>query len=233
MRWIETLAADSATLHVYLREIAKFPRLTIEQERALGHRIRQRSDDEALKTLVEANLRFVVSYAKRYRDLGVPLLDLIHEGNLGLIEGARRFDPDRHVKVISCAVWWIRQSIMHLLAESSRASALQGKVAGAVARFGRDVSTLHGKLEHAPTMLEIDDESTRDAIVQELESAMVDLDPKERQVMRLRYGLHGGDAWTLRQLGDRLRVSRGRIRQIESRALQKVRRHKTLRSHLN
>lgn len=285
MRRIETLAADAGTLQAYLRAIAKFPRLTAEDERALGRRIQHEGEAAALQSLVESNLRFVVSYAKRYRHLGVPFLDLIHEGNLGLIEAARRFDPERNVKFITYAVWWIRQSIMHLLSECSRAYSLPPKVSGAAARFGRQVAALQAELEHPPTTQEIvegleiseddaqammalqsedislsqrvwmhgahgegveladtltdhaadpiDAELTRDALVQELESAMGDLDPKERQVMRLRYALHGGEPWTLQQIGDRLRLSRERIRQIEARAIQKLRRRKSLRSYLN
>ena len=283
MRRLETLASDSATLQAYLREIAKFPRLTVEEERELGRRIREGDDERATTSLVEGNLRFVVSYAKRYRNLGVPFLDLIHEGNLGLIEAARRFDPERNVKFITYAVWWIRQSIVHLLSESTRAFSLPTKVSGAAARFGRQVAALHAQLEHTPTtqeiadqldiseedaqtmmrlqgddvslsdriwthgtegvelgetlpdqaMHEVDDDLTREALVTELEAAMGELDPKERQVMRLRFGLHDDEPWTLQQIGDRLRLSRERIRQIESRAMQKLRRRKNLRSYLN
>ena len=92
---------DSSALQAYLRAISALPRLSAEDERALGERIQSASDPEALRRLVEGNLRFVVSYAKRYRGLGVPFLDLIHEGNLGLIEAARRFDPNRNVKFFS------------------------------------------------------------------------------------------------------------------------------------
>jgi RNA polymerase primary sigma factor len=88
---------DGETLSAYLREIAKLPRVTVDEERALGLRIRDDGDEIALTRLVEANLRFVVSYAKRYRGLGVSFLDLIHQGNLGLIEAARRVDPSRNV----------------------------------------------------------------------------------------------------------------------------------------
>ncbi len=269
---------------MYLREIGKFPRLAPEQERDLGRRIQQAGDDDALKTLVESNLRFVVSYAKRYRNLGVAFLDLIHEGNLGLIEAARRFDPERNVKFITYGVWWVRQSIMHLLSESSRVYSLPTKVSGAAVRFGRQVAALQNQLEHVPTTEEIadeleiseedaqalmllqaddvslsdrvwiqggsdgteladtlqdeavhqiEDDLTRDALVQELESAMEALNPKERQIMRLRYGLYDDEPCTLQEIGQRLRLSRERIRQIESRAMQKLRRRKNLRSYLN
>src|SRR6266516_1227602 len=109
--------SDTGTLTAYLREIAKLPRLSVEEERDLGERIQRQGDEAALTRLVECNLRFVVSYAKRYSHLGVPLLDLIHEGNLGVIEAARRFDPSRNVKFITYAVWWIREALMHMLAD--------------------------------------------------------------------------------------------------------------------
>lgn len=283
VRSIETLAAESVTLQAYLREIAKFPRLSHEEERNLGRRIRDLGESDALRQLLEANLRFVVSYATRYRNLGVPLLDLIHEGNLGLIEAARRFDPERDGKFITCAVWWIRQGIMHLLSHATR-NEVGAPPASAGPSASRQAAALQAQLEHAPiadgcadhleiadadvqammempgeaisvtdrkistaggdgveltaaitdaAMQEIEDEVTRDALVRDLESAMTELNPKERQVMRLRYGLHGGEPWTLQQIGERLLLSRERVRQIESRATQKLRRRKSLRSYLN
>src|SRR6266540_860633 len=131
---------DSGTLAAYLREIAKLPRLTVDEERALGARIQQHRDEEALSRLVEANLRFVVSYSKRYRSLGVSLLDLIHEGNLGLIEAAKRFDPTRNVKFITYAVWWIRESMMHTLSEQTRAFSFPPKLFGTLGTGAEDVS---------------------------------------------------------------------------------------------
>jgi RNA polymerase primary sigma factor len=94
---------DSGALTAYLRAIARFPRLTLDDERELAGRVQTSSDEEALRLLVESNLRFVVSCAKRYRGLGVSFLDLIHEGNLGLIEAARRFDPNRMSRTICCS----------------------------------------------------------------------------------------------------------------------------------
>jgi RNA polymerase sigma factor (sigma-70 family) len=110
---------DDDALHVHARGLAKLPRLTADEERELGRRI-QDGDQDALRRLVEATCA-VVSYTKRYRGIGVPFLDLIHEGNLGLMEAARRFDPDRNVKFITYAVWWVRQSIAHALSGQIRA----------------------------------------------------------------------------------------------------------------
>ncbi|HEV3140285.1 MAG TPA: sigma-70 family RNA polymerase sigma factor, partial [Vicinamibacterales bacterium] len=130
----------STALAAYLREISKLPRLTVDEERAVGARIRSDGDETAIARLVEANLRFVVSYAKRYRGLGVSFLDLIHEGNLGLIEAARRFDPGRNVKFITYAVWWVRESMMHVLADHTRAFSFPPRMFAALYNAGADVS---------------------------------------------------------------------------------------------
>src|SRR5438128_24856 len=119
---------DASALAAYLREISKLSRLTADEERALGARIRHDADQAAVTRLVEANLRFVVSFAKRYRGLGVAFLDLIHEGNLGLIEAAHRFDPSHNVKFITYAVWWVRESMMHVLADQTRAFSFPPKL---------------------------------------------------------------------------------------------------------
>src|SRR2546427_2054222 len=131
---------DASALAAYLREISKLSRLTADEERALGARIRHDADQAAVTRLVEANLRFVVSYAKRYRGLGVSFLDLIHEGNLGLIEAARRFDPSRNVKFITYAVWWIREALMHMLADQTRAICFPPKLFATLHRNIADVS---------------------------------------------------------------------------------------------
>src|SRR6266513_4487490 len=134
---------DADALKAYLRAIARIPRLTPEEERELATRIKTTGDEAALRQLVEGNLRFVVSYAKRYRGLGVPFLDLIHEGNLGLIEATRRFDPSRNVKFITYAVWWVREAMMHVLAEQTRAFSFPPKLFFTLHRMpggGADVS---------------------------------------------------------------------------------------------
>lgn len=149
VRKYESLASESATLHAYLREIATFPSLTRDDEQVLGHQIQQHGDQVALGRLVQANLRMVVGYAKRFRRLGVPLLDLIHEGNLGLIEAARRFDPLHNTDFQTAALWWIRQAMMHLLSEAGRVAdpTASGLLAAAVQ--GRQVEAIRVALEYA------------------------------------------------------------------------------------
>jgi RNA polymerase primary sigma factor len=271
--------AETRTLQAYLREIARFPRLSPDEERALGTRIRRDGDEQALRRLVESNLRFVVSYARHYRGLGVPFLDLIHEGNLGLLEAAARFDPGRNVKFITYAVWWVRQAIMHALSEQTRAFSVPPKLSAIAARFSRQLAALTEVLGHAPSAAEIaedleistgeadalmqirgvdrslsepvgagsedgereladllpqqnvppiEEELVRQAFIARIRAALADLDPKEREVIALRYGLADGESWTLQQIGDRLHLTRERIRQIESRAREKLRRSRKI-----
>jgi RNA polymerase primary sigma factor len=234
---------DVNTLAAYLREIAKLPRLTPDEERELGARIQQERDEAALSRLVESNLRFVVSYAKRYRGLGVSLLDLIHEGNLGLIEAAKRFDPTRNVKFITYAVWWIRESMVHVLSDQTRAFSFPPKMLAVLGTTADDVSlneplTADGSRQLGDTLAQeqvppIEDEMIHQADLDELASALGELDGKEREIVRLRFGLEDDEPRTLQEIGDRLHLSRERVRQIESRAKDKLRRSAKLRSHLN
>jgi RNA polymerase primary sigma factor len=228
------------TLHVYLRAIAKLPRVTPDEERALGRRIQASggADEDAVQRLVESNLRFVVSYAKRYRAFGVPFLDLIHEGNLGLIEAARRFDAGRNVKFITYAVWWIRQAILHLLTGETRAAS--------AASVSLDAPVGGGGDDDGPELWERLEQETeppaeaalvRRALHDQIKDALKDLDDKERQVVSLRFGLsRRDDPRTLQEIGDRLHLTRERVRQIEARAKDKLRRSSRatgLRSYLN
>jgi RNA polymerase primary sigma factor len=146
--------ASSETLKKYLHEISKLPRITPDEEKVLGDRI-QRGDKAALRKLVEANLRFVVSFAKRYRNCGLSFLDLINEGNIGLIEAAKRFNPGKNVKFITYAVWWVRQAIIHALSDQSGAFRLPQKQANLLYRIGKTISQLTIDLERAPSPDEI------------------------------------------------------------------------------
>lgn len=137
-------------LNQYLQEIAKTPRLTPERERELGARI-QENDKVALEELVKGNLRFVVSYAKRYRNAHVHFLDLINEGNIGLIHAAKKFDPNKNVKFITYAVWWIRQAILHALSEQAGAFRLPPKRANLMYRLEKAIATAMTEGSHIPT----------------------------------------------------------------------------------
>jgi RNA polymerase primary sigma factor len=126
-------------LNQYLQEIARIPRLTPEEEKELGRRVQQ-DDKAALEQLVKANLRFVVSYAKRYRNSHVLFLDLINEGNIGLMHAAKKYDPDKNVKFITYAVWWIRQAILHALSEQGGAFRLPPKRANLMYRLEKAIA---------------------------------------------------------------------------------------------
>lgn len=265
------------TLGIYLREIAATPLLTPEEEKTLGIRI-QSGDEEALWRLVEANLRFVVKVAKRYRGYGVSLQDLINEGNLGLIEAAKRFDPSRKVKFISYAVWWIRQMMLTAISNMGHPMRLPIKINNILHRVGLTTAKKTKELKRKPTAKEIADEigiglstlnsaldvsgqtislnkplnqdnelllentvvldqrpTMEDKMIQEnihemLHKAMRDLAGKEEQVLRLRFGFDEESPCSLREIGDHLGLSRERVRQIQEKALEKLRRNRKAKS---
>src|SRR6185369_11773331 len=160
---------DYDLLNQYLQEIARIPRLTPEREKELGRRVQQ-NDKVALEELVKANLRFVVSYAKRYRNAHVLFLDLINEGNIGLIHAARKFDPDKNVKFITYAVWWIRQSILHALSEQGGAFRLPPKRANLMYRLEKAIATAITAGNHIPTAEEL--AATLGVTVKEVQTLM-------------------------------------------------------------
>jgi RNA polymerase primary sigma factor len=273
---------EAEALNHYIQEIAKLPRLNPDEEKELGRRV-QNGDEEALRRLVEGNLRFVVSYVKRYRRMGVSYLDLIHEGNLGLMEAARRFDPERNVKFISYAVWWIRQAAIQALSDRHRIFSVPARLSRAfgqiekkfesesysdgtpapaevaesldvsvedvntfIAISGRDVSLSEstsedGELELAErleqeTEVPVELDLIRQAFRRRVEALLTELGPKEAEVIRLRFGLGGEEPKTLQEIGDELHLTRERIRQIENKAMNKLRRSsdaKGLRGFLN
>ncbi len=274
---------DSKNIKLYLQQIAKFSQLTVDQEKELG-RLIQNGDKDALKKMIESNLRFVVSYVKRYKGMGLGLLDLINEGNLGLIEAAKRFDPDRNVKFISYAVWWIRQAVIHALSQYSRIYNIPQKLSDQISEMKKVRSKLKKELGHEPTREEIakqmkvtqediedlellgshnvslsdkyfDDDSTeigdkikdtlspsveyeiiKGSIENQIREIIKGLDEKEALVLKLRFGLADDKTHTLQEIGDKLNLTRERIRQIEKKAMRKLARShklKQLRGYLN
>jgi RNA polymerase primary sigma factor len=145
------------SLDQYLKEISAYPLIDRDEEVRLAIEIRK-GEEAALNKLVRSNLRFVVSVAKKYQNQGVPLPDLINEGNLGLIRAAHKFDETKGIKFISYAVWWIRQAILQALAEQSRIVRVPLNRAGALHRIGRRSSTLLQELGREPTVEEIAEE---------------------------------------------------------------------------
>ena len=150
----KTKKPSDDALELYLEDISKIPRITPEEEKELGALIQQ-GDKEALDKLVRSNLRFVVAFAKKYRSGPLNLSDLIEEGNLGLIEAAKRFDPDKGVKFITYASWWIRQAIIHALGEQGRTIRLPQRQANLLYRLGRNFNQLKGTLQRNPTSDEL------------------------------------------------------------------------------
>jgi len=263
----EELSDD--TLGSYVRRIARIPLLSKEEELALGVRL-QAGDERAFRRLVEANLRFVVKVAMRYRGCGLSLLDLIHEGNLGLLEAGRRYTPEHQVKFITYAVWWIRQAMLRALAAGGSAVRLpirKARLASRIRELRADLTrerqeepsdtalaeamrlapgdlgdVLRGltpgasldsderaeehlglELSRKSVIPPADQEVMTHAFQEEVVRLLGQLKPRERTVIEMRFGLGAEDARTLEEVGQRLHLSRERIRQIEERAKQKLR----------
>ncbi len=269
-RTYEPVVGGADTLHLYLKDISRFPQLTPEQELELGVRV-QKGDEDAFRKLIESNLRFVVAMAKKYSKSGYPLHELINEGNMGLIEAASRFDPARGVRFITYASWWIRQAILAAIAHNSQIFRIPPKLKHELYRFETKVAGLTQELGHRPSVEEIsekldmkeenvrdllegvpgevslsapfgeDDELRLEDIVQDasvtpsdelliaqsfeeqLQVLLSQLDDKERLIIERRFGLCDRDPQTLAEIGAELNLSRERIRQIEERALSKLR----------
>jgi RNA polymerase primary sigma factor len=267
------------TLRMYLREISRFPQLTAEEEQELGRRVRG-GDETAFRKMIESNLRFVVAMAKKYSRSGYPLHELINEGNMGLIEAASRFDPDRGVRFITYASWWIRQAILAAIAHHGQVFSLPPKLKHEMYRFETKVSNLTQELGRRPTVEEISkqldmtEEDVRgmmggtptevslsapvgedhdmkledlledanltpvdDALItqsfhDQLEGLLGQLDEKERRIIDRRFGLHDLEPQTLAEIGADMHLSRERIRQLEERALTKLRRSRRARQLL-
>ena len=263
------VSADDGALSLYLKEISKYNALPIEEEAALAKRIRD-GDDTALEALVRSNLRFVVSVSRNYQNQGLPLIDLINEGNLGLIRAAKRFDEKKNFKFISYAVWWIRQAILQALAEQSRIVKLPLNRVGAIHKIGMAQSRLEQKFSRNPNYDEIaeelrinasdvheaikignthfsldaplqggedskfmdllqDDRAERpdDGVMNvslhtEVDMVLESLTERERDVVKLYFGIGEETAFTLDEIGIKLDLTRERVRQIKEKALKRL-----------
>ncbi|HEY7471189.1 MAG TPA: sigma-70 family RNA polymerase sigma factor [Gemmatimonadota bacterium] len=209
---------DDGPLELYFQDIRRYALLTRDEEIELGHRIRA-GDQGAVDELVRSNLRFVVSVSKRYQDFGVPLPDLIAEGNVGLVRAAHLFDPNRGVRFISYAVWWIRQAIHRVLKENSRIARRTIRLEAPLFDDDDAVSSVFDA-DAAPSA----EERTLDrARGRAIRRAIATLEPRERNVLGLYFGLDGSQPLTLEEIGTIYGLSRERIRQIKERGLGRLR----------
>ena len=296
---------DKDPLGVYLRQISKYPLLTIQQEQEIGKKIAflkeelrilpetiSSKDNKAIvnneihkrrmqlqsykNRLINANLRLVVSIAKRYQYRGMHLLDMIDEGNIGLIEAVDRFDYRRGCRFSTYGTWWIRQSIIKSLADKARVIRIPIHMLNSIKRFyfinkvlaqelGRDPNSeelaaymnlstekiseiMHYSQDAASLDIDVDeDKSTRladlirdemtgepfeyvfnSALQDTFSEVLEDLSNREKDVIKLRFGLEGDGARTLHETGKILGITRERVRQIQEKAIQKLRNHKSV-----
>lgn len=264
-------SAMGDALSMYMRAVGEVPLLTPKEEVKLASRIR-RGDEQAREHMIRANLRFVIKIAREYEHLGLPLLDLINEGNIGLMLAVDRFDPRKGAKLTTYSCWWIRQSIRRALASQGKTIRLPVYVVDQVYHLGKAEVRLREHLGREATPEELaqelklsvdrvsellvarvrptsldapmgDDDSSRLADVVADENAEVpgqnldvgtslellrELLPKlparEASILRLRFGLDGGVEKTLEEIGELMRLTRERIRQLQNVALNKLRR---------
>jgi RNA polymerase primary sigma factor len=273
--YMDDIADDSVRL--YLREIGKIPLLTAEEELALAKKVKS-GDKRAKDQMAEANMRLVVSIAKRYVGRGLDLLDLIQEGNTGLLRAVEKFDPDRGFKFSTYATWWIRQAITRAIADQARTIRIPVHMVETINKLLRTQRRLTQELNREPTNEEIaaamemdvdkvehimkikQDISSLDASVRDDEEDSVlgdfiededaktptesaseqllkeqvkqilgTLTEREQKILKLRFGLEDGKSHTLEEVGQEFSVTRERIRQIEAKALAKLRKHKDTR----
>lgn len=270
--YLDDVSDDSVRL--YLREIGKIPLLTAEQELTLAHRV-VAGEKDAKDKMAEANMRLVVSIAKRYVGRGLDLLDLIQEGNTGLLRAVEKFDPDKGFKFSTYATWWIRQAITRAIADQARTIRIPVHMVETINKLLRTQRRLTQELNREPTNEEIAkemeievekvehimkikqdihslDQSVRDdeedsvlgdfvededtispedsaanqLLKEQVKDLLGSLSEREQKIVRLRFGLEDGKSHTLEEVGQEFSVTRERIRQIEAKALAKLRKHK-------
>ncbi len=273
--YIDDIADDSVRL--YLREIGKIPLLSTEEEVALATRVTE-GDKEAKDQMAEANMRLVVSIAKKYVGRGLDLLDLIQEGNTGLLRAVEKFDPTRGFKFSTYATWWIRQAITRAIADQARTIRIPVHMVETINKLMRTQRRMTQEMGREPTNeeiakemeMEVDkvdhimkikqdissldapvrdeeedsklgdfiededsdtpEESATQQLLKEHVNVMLDiLTPREQKILKMRFGLEDGRTHTLEEVGQEFGVTRERIRQIEAKALAKLRKNRESR----
>ena len=271
---VDAFADDSVRL--YLREIGKIPLLTQEEEHALAKKA-AKGNKKAKDKMVEANMRLVVSIAKRYSGRGLDFLDLIQEGNTGLLRAVEKFDPDKGFKFSTYATWWIRQAITRAIADQARTIRIPVHMVETINKVLRVTRKLTQELNREPTTEEIakemdmdpekveyvlkikqdiasldqsvgrdgddedsvlgdfvededrispEDSAANQILKEQLAEIISTLSEREQKIVKLRFGIGGGRSHTLEEVGAEFSVTRERIRQIEAKALSKLRKHK-------
>lgn len=264
-------SSERSTLKLYLQEIGQTPLLKPEEEVSLARKI-QKGDKSARDRMIKANLRLVVKIANDYANFGLPVQDLISEGNIGLVKAVERFDPDKGGKLSTYAAWWIKQSIKRALANQSKTIRLPVHLVDKIAKMRRTAAALTEELGREPSDEELAMEvgmsvnkvahlksvsvrpTSLDAPVGEsdgtelgeligdengvnpfeqlrnktlkndIQQFLEDLEPREAEIIRLRFGLDGETAKTLEEVGEMFAITRERVRQLQNIALTKMRR---------
>ena len=272
--YFDDVSDDSVRL--YLREIGKIPLLSAEEELALAKKV-VAGDKKAKDKMAEANMRLVVSIAKRYSGRGLDFLDLIQEGNTGLLRAVEKFDPDKGFKFSTYATWWIRQAITRAIADQARTIRIPVHMVETINKLLRTQRRMTQELNREPTIEElakelemepekveyvikikqditsldagvgrdgededsvlgdfIEDEdgatpeesATNQLLKEQVQAVLSTLSEREQKIVKMRFGLENGKSHTLEEVGQEFAVTRERIRQIEAKALAKLRKHK-------
>ncbi len=276
-KYLDDVSDDSVRL--YLREIGKIPLLTAEEELALAQRV-VAGEKRAKDKMAEANMRLVVSIAKRYSGRGLDFLDLIQEGNTGLLRAVEKFDPDKGFKFSTYATWWIRQAITRAIADQARTIRIPVHMVETINKLLRTQRRMTQELNREPTIEELskelelepekieyimkikqdissldagvgrdgdeedsvlgdfiedeetvspEDSATNQLLKEQVQDVLSSLSDREQKIVRMRFGLDSGKSHTLEEVGQEFAVTRERIRQIEAKALAKLRKHKDAR----
>ena len=277
--WEELSTEERSPIRYYLDQIGKTPLLTLEQETALARRV-LKGDEAARQQMIQANLRLVVRIAKDYDNFGLSLMDLISEGNFGLIKAVERFDPDKGGKLSTYASWWIKQAIKRALATSGKTIRLPVHMVDRISQMRRVTNQLAAELGREPHNDEIamameiplakvvhmksvanraasldqpvgeegdatlgdlvKDESERTPFEtlrgksdnDEIATMLAALEPREAEILTHRFGMNGESPLTLEEVGERFKLTRERVRQLQQSALMQLRRIMTERQKL-